>query len=77
MDTLVLQDPLFLVVLGFGLAMAIVVVLLVLTSASRNPRYAPPPVAYSGQDPGDRLRAGCIFFPLLIFGVVALLALLS
>ncbi|HEY67211.1 MAG: hypothetical protein DRI79_02295 [Chloroflexi bacterium] len=79
MNTTVLQDPLFLVVLGFGLAMAVVVVLLVLTRASHypSPGYTPPPAAYSSESPGDRLDAGCILFPLLIAGIAVLLALLS
>lgn len=79
MNTIVLQDPLFLVVLGFGLAMAVVVVLLVLSRASQYPPsgYASPPAAYSSESPGDRLGVGCILFPLLIAGVAVLLALLS
>lgn len=78
MNTIVLQDPLFLVMLGFGLAMAVVVVLLALTRASRHlpPGYTPL-VAYPSEAPDGGLGAGCLFFPLLITGIAILLALLS
>jgi hypothetical protein len=79
MNTIVLQDPLFLVVLGFVLAMVVVVVLLVLSRANQYPSqgYMPPPVVYSSESPSDRLGVGCILFPLLIAGIAILLALFS
>lgn len=79
MNETVLQDPLFLVLLGFSLAMAVVVVLLVLSRASRNPSpgYTSPPVVYTSEYPGDRPDVGCLLLPLLIVGIVVVLALLS
>lgn len=79
MNETVLQDPLFLVLLGFSLAMAVVVVLLVLSRASHNssPGYTSPPVVYTSEYPGDRLGVGCLLLPLLVAGFVVLLALLS
>lgn len=79
MNESVLQHPLLLVLLGFSLAMTMVVVLLALSRASRNPSpgYAPPPVVYPSEDPGDRSGVGCLLLPLLIVGIVILLALLS
>lgn len=79
MNDIVLQDPLFLVVLGFGLAMGVMVVVLVLNRAgqSASPGYSPPPAAYSAGNAGDRLAVGCLFFPLLIASLAVLMALVS
>ena len=78
-NAVVLQNPLFLLMLGFCLAMAAVVVILVLSRASQYPPpgYAPPPMVYPSGGPGDRLNPGCLLLPLLVVGVTVLLALLS
>jgi len=79
MRTTIVQDPLLLVLLGFGLAMTVVVVVLMLkrTSHYPPPGYAPRPVIYASEVPGDDLSVGCVVPLLLIAGVVVLLALLS
>jgi hypothetical protein len=79
MRTTVVQDPLLLVLLGFSLAMSVVVVVLMLkrTSHYPPPGYAPRPVIYASEVPGDDLSIGCVVPLLLIAGFVVLLALLS
>ncbi len=78
MNKIVMQDPLFLVLVGFGLAMTLVIVML-MTRRSQYPPpgYGAPPTPNPAANPGNRLGVGCVFYPLLIASLAVLLALLS
>jgi hypothetical protein len=73
------QDPMLMVLLGFILAMMLVVVVLLLTRPSRypSPGYTQAPVIYASEQPASHPPAGCAVIPLLIVATVMLLAILS
>ena len=74
-----MQDPMFMVLLGFILAMMLVVVVLLATRPSRypSPGYTQAPVIYASEEPASHSNAGCAVIPLLILAIVMLLAMLS
>ena len=74
-----MQDPMFMVLLGFILAMMLVVVVLLATRPSRypSPGYTQAPVIYASEEPASHSHAGCAVIPLLILAIVMLLAMLS
>ena len=74
-----MQDPILMVLLGFILAMMLVVVVLLLTRPSRypSPGYTQAPVIYASEQPASRSPIGCAVIPLLVVGIVMLLAMLS
>jgi hypothetical protein len=78
-DIIATRDPILLVLLGFVLAMTLVVVVLLLKRPSRYPApgYPPASTTYSNADPTPHLNPGCIVVPLLVTGVVMILAILS
>jgi hypothetical protein len=69
----------FMVLLGFILAMMLVVVVLLLTRPSRypSPGYTQAPAIYTSEQPVSRSPIGCAVIPLLVVGIVMLLAILS
>ena len=74
------HDPLLMMLLGFALAMTVVVVLVLLLkrpSGYAAPGYAPPPAAYANTVQDDGGSVGCVLIPLLIVVGVTLLAILS
>ena len=73
------QDPMLMVLLGFILAMMLVVVVLLATRPSRypSPGYTQAPVIYASEEPASRSNAGCAVIPLLLLAIVMLLAILS
>jgi hypothetical protein len=69
-------DPLFLITVGFVLALAPVVMVLALGRSNRyiSPGYPTP--MYSANDPGSRINVSRLFFyPVLITCIVVILAL--
>ena len=79
MNPAVMQDPLFLMLLGFALAMSLVVVVLALKRPAGYPTqgYTSPTAAYANEGSGDRRNLGCIAIPLLIVTILMVFALLS
>lgn len=77
MGTTGFHDPMSLLMMGFVLAMGLVVIVLLLARRYASTGYTPAQMSVPVQDPGSRINAGCLIIPLLVTAIVIVLSLIA